>query len=84
MILAPEDSESFTDLLDILLRIAAGIEAIAEAKGETKPDIWRVDPATKKQKEFMSKHGIPFEESISKDQASILMDIQLANQKQGG
>ncbi len=76
--------EAFTDLIEVLLRIAAGIEAIARMPVETKPGKWRGDPASKNQKAFMSMHQIPFNSSVTKGQASDLIDGYRANQKKGG
>ena len=72
------------DLLSVLLRIAEGVEAITRIPEETKPEKWRGDPASKKQKTFMSIHNIPFKKSITKGQASDLIDGYRANQKKGG
>ena len=72
------------DLLAVLLRIAEGVEAIAGAKSETKSESWRDDPVSDKQKAFMSVHHIPFNRSITKGQASDLIDGYRANQKKGG
>ena len=84
MIRSPEYSELFTDLLEILLRIAEGVEAIAGARCETKSESWRDDPASEKQNTFMSVHQIPFNRSTPKGQASDLIDGYRANQKKGG
>ena len=78
------DSDSFTDLLEVLLRIAEGVEAIARIKEDKKTGKWRGDPATKKQKAFMTKYHIPFYDSITKGQASDLIDGYRANQKKEG
>ena len=72
------------DLLEVLLRIAEGVEAIARIPEETKPGKWREDPASKKQKAFMSVHHIPFDSSLTKGQASDLIDGYRANQKKRG
>ena len=84
MIRPPEESEAFTDLMEVLLRIAAGVEKIVEVMLRESPDNWRGHPATERQKAFMSKHRIPFSEPLTKGQASDLIDGYRANQTKRG
>ena len=46
-------------------------------------ETWKTDPATDKQKAFMTSHSIPFKEPISKGEASEKIDRYIEAQKKG-
>ena len=77
-------SEYQLDLLEVLLRIAVGVEKIAENMGPKRdPDAWKQDPATDKQKAFMTEKAIPFTEGITKGEASEKIDRYIQAKKKG-
>jgi hypothetical protein len=69
-----------------LERIATALEVKAEAqieRFEEKPKSWRDEPASNKQKDFMFKNNIPFNEPISKGEASDKIDRFIEAKKKG-
>ena len=77
-------SEFQLNLLEVLLRIAVGVETIAGNMGpKREPDAWKGDPVTDKQKSFMTEKLIPFKEGISKGEASEKIDHYIQAKKKG-
>ena len=71
------------ELLEVLIRIAEGIESFHREKAEFKTGSWKNDSATEKQKAFMTKYSIPFSPDISKGKASEKIDRYLGAKKKG-
>ena len=71
------------ELLEVLIRIAEGIESLHGEKTKSKTGSWKNDSATEKQKGFMTKYSIPFNPDISKGKASEKIDRYLEAKKKG-